>query len=230
MLKEQVWRCFYEDGFVDVRRRTRPKSSPFPHKGELVRIEEVEEPKAETLEEAWEAITNEVKAYAQEMEYTHRNVNTIHTKYAAVYELSQSWEYANRSDNPLHKLRCLFLQNWLHYGRDGGYDSCIPHVSIIASLIQHVLHAQLRDTKEEILERISALVSSQSSEVNEIAAWVLFALKQAASPRYGRQHIVDVCIVQLMNALRREDQSRGDILVNGILTELWNALFVEEKR
>ena len=82
---------------------------------------------------------------------------------------------------------------------------------------------QLRDTKEEILECISALASS---ERDDSASWVLFALEQA--PGYGRQHIVDVSIVCLMNALRM-DQGKGDRRVTGILTELWDALFCKRE-
>ena len=35
---------------------------------------------------------------------------------------------------------------------------------------------------------------------------------------------------QLMQALRREDQKEADVLIAGMLTELWDALFEEEKR
>ena len=33
-----------------------------------------------------------------------------------------------------------------------------------------------------------------------------------------------------MQALRREDQAEADVLIAGMLTELWDALFVEEKQ
>ena len=233
MRKEWVWRCLYEDGFfVDLRGKTKPKTSPYPHPDglELARVEKVEDPKVETVEGAWEAITREVHSYAQEMNYTYQKSSQVYAKYSAVYELCETWEYANRCPDTLLKLRCFFLQSWLHYGRDGGYQHLVPHVSIISVLIKNALHMNLRDTKEEILERISALASSQSSAVRDTASWVLYALTQSASPRYGRQHIVDVCITQLMQTLRREDQKEADVLIAGMLTELWDALFEEEKR
>src|SRR5689334_23041511 len=98
MPDEQVWRCFYTDGFfIDVRRKAKPRTPPYQHPNglELTRVELIEDPRAETIEEAWEAITREVHSYAQEMNYTYQKCSQIDAKYASVYELCETWEYAN---------------------------------------------------------------------------------------------------------------------------------------